>query len=222
MTATLEELTFHSFDAKAAFYDWGGFNLWLFHQINGLQPGEVYDQAMQLITLAGDRHLFPYYMAFLMCCALSSAIVRKFMGSINLKRQIYRWLGVLLVFGIGYVAVAAVIYGLKDYFQYPRPFIALQEGTFRVIGGLPELEKHWQTFPSGHAAFITLAVQSLRPVMNHLLRFLGWLLILMVCWSRIALGMHFPADVLAGFLLAWMVTALLQLMLYKWMGLLHK
>lgn len=88
---------------------------------------------------------------------------------------------------------------LKQFFQRARPTI------------LPHLvTEHSLSFPSGHAITSTILYGSLLFMLplffrNKSLRLMGQILlgglILSICVSRIYLGVHYPSDVLAGFLL---------------------
>lgn len=80
--------------------------------------------------------------------------------------------------------------------DFPRPPAVLGAAA-HVIG---EAESH-HSFPSGHSVYAALLVGTLWPLVPSSLRgalvgFLVW-----VGWSRIAAGAHFPADVVAGWVL---------------------
>ncbi|MBX3662420.1 MAG: lipoprotein signal peptidase [Burkholderiales bacterium] len=85
---------------------------------------------------------------------------------------------------------------LKLGLNFPRPPAVLGT-TIHVFG---EMELH-RSFPSGHSVYAALLVGTLwrmvpAPLRSLLIGYLFW-----VGWSRIAVGAHFPADVLAGWLL---------------------
>ena len=94
---------------------------------------------------------------------------------------------ILLVLG------ALFTHGFKQGLNIPRPFSALGEGAFHVIG--PELKHH--SFPSGHS-FTALAAAGL--LMLHLKK--GFSLVLTIgllaAFSRVAVGAHWLLDVLVG------------------------
>ena len=54
-------------------------------------------------------------------------------------------------------------------------------------------------YPSGHMAVITALVFTLWPYVSWPLRIAGLALMLLVAWSRVYLGVHFPLDILGGF-----------------------
>jgi signal peptidase II len=82
---------------------------------------------------------------------------------------------------------------LKLWFDFPRPPAVLGD-MVRVIG---DKELHY-SLPSGHATYAALVVGALWPLMGRRGRISLMLYATLVGWSRIAAGMHFPADVLAG------------------------
>ncbi len=95
---------------------------------------------------------------------------------------------------------------LKFLFSYPRPFLNISEFTpLFMSGGL--------SFPSGHATvFSALAV-----VMFFENRKMGIFFIacaLLVGLARIVAGVHYPIDILAGFI----VGAFGVLIIYKYTG----
>lgn len=91
--------------------------------------------------------------------------------------------------------------GLKHGLDLPRPFAVLDHASFHVIG--PALSG--RSFPSGHttAAFLVAAL-----VGGHALRMRFWLPLVLgatlVGLSRIAVGAHWPYDVLGGAIIGWL------------------
>ncbi|MCQ4145008.1 phosphatase PAP2 family protein [Vogesella sp. AC12] len=108
--------------------------------------------------------------------------------------------------------VAAVLLGigsailLKAAFAVPRPFLVLPAGSVQLLDVLPANG----AFPSGHAMASALLAGVLAGVLAQGRRW-WWqaglmALVLLVCWSRIAIGVHWPLDVLVGAALGWVIA----------------
>jgi len=174
---------------KAIFYDWGGINVWLFHAINNLRA-EYLDQFMLLGTALGDHMLFPVYIAIISLFAVFAA------SRSAVSHQCDLWLAVLAVLGIAYVLDGQLLVILKPLLDFPRPPLALPPASVHIVG----IAEYRHSLPSGHSSFAVLLVASLWPVLSRSGRAAG---VFFVCWvgiSRVSLGAHFPADVLAGYL----------------------
>ena len=110
--------------------------------------------------------------------------------------------------------------GMKQLIGGARPPAVLNPQEFRLIG--PELTRN--AFPSGHSAtiFALCGVFCLTTAKNWL-RVLLLLFAAIVAFSRIAMGVHWPRDVVAGALLGWVLIwaglKLAPLMRWGWQGL---
>ncbi|WP_157632486.1 phosphatase PAP2 family protein, partial [Bacillus cereus] len=109
----------------------------------------------------------------------------------------------LIGFSAAFLLALLVATALKLWFDFPRPPAVLGD-LARVIG---DKELHY-SLPSGHATYAAMVVGALWPLMGRRGRLSLMLYATLVGWSRIAAGMHFPADVLAGWTLGWSCTAL--------------
>lgn len=85
------------------------------------------------------------------------------------------------------------VYGLKAAFAIPRPFDSLPE----VLSLLPETG---YAFPSAHSAFFMALAVSVLPFhkkFGYALVFLAF----MIGIARIVAGVHYPIDILGGFVI---------------------
>ena len=185
---------------KTFLYDWGGLNVWLFKLINGIHQPYL-DSFMQWGTRLGDHDNFPLYAALIAVAAVLSTKTRG-------RLALLPWAGVLIVFVLGYFVDGLVVGWLKEWFSYPRPMLALPVTEVHVVGAPEHNLQH--SFPSGHTSFAMLVAASLWPVLKSRGRWLAVLFVVWVALSRIVLGAHFPADVLAGALSCLLVVVLLR------------
>ncbi len=118
---------------------------------------------------------------------------------LELKRK---WKEIILVFFTALFA-RAITEVIKYIAQAERPFIKLSD----VIALVPE--SAYSSFPSGHATFfMALAVAIYLTHKRAGLVFIFFALIIGI--SRIAVGVHFPVDILAGFALGIIVPLLVK------------
>lgn len=199
--------------SKELFYDWQGLNLWLFKLINSMH-GINYDSLMLLITQLGNEKHFQATLSVLAIYALLSGLWGKLRRHGGVRQHFLMWCGALLVLGAGFFVTIYVKDSLKDYFAYPRPVAALAESEVTVVEQQPWSD-NYRAFPSGHVSFITLMIVGLWPVLSHHMRIFGGTLIFLVAWSRVALGVHFPADAVGGFLITMLIVITLRWLIYK-------
>jgi membrane-associated phospholipid phosphatase len=201
---------------KEIFYDWGGANIWLFHAINDIRYAWL-DDAMLLGTGLGDHILFPFYVGLLTLFALV-VVNTPAQNPAYYRAQVTRWMAVIAVFSCAYLFDGLLLGVLKPLLDFPRPPLALPPDTVHVVG-IPEFH---HSLPSGHSSFAMLVTASLWPVLNQRWRVAGAFFVLWVGISRISLGAHFPADVMAGLLSSLVVVLLVYVAIQKLMQLIGK
>ncbi|HON30811.1 MAG TPA: phosphatase PAP2 family protein [Ottowia sp.] len=107
-----------------------------------------------------------------------------------------------VLFSLALAAIAAA--GLKHGFHLPRPFM-LGLGTAWLPHGATA------GFPSSHtAAAAAFAASAALAPLRWPVRGLLLASALAMAWSRVALGLHFPSDALAGLCLGVLCAALVQ------------
>ncbi len=107
-----------------------------------------------------------------------------------------RWIVLLAILAVA-LADQTSSHVLKPLIQRVRPCIAL-EGVHLLVG------RHMSfSMPSSHAANF-FAVATIFAAFFKRWQWIFWSLAALVAYSRIAVGVHYPADVLAGALLGWL------------------
>lgn len=109
----------------------------------------------------------------------------------------------LIVLRNSIIAYAATFF-FKTLIARPRPIIILNDITAR------EMVTFGDGFPSGHTALATVVAITLLPYFPRAFKWVPFVWIAMVAWSRIYLGVHAPLDVLGGFVLGLLVVILAE------------
>ena len=100
-------------------------------------------------------------------------------------------------FGVCFLVGMLLAWTAKVAFALPLPSDLYASDMVWVLGAPDSL----YTFPSGHAVYTGAVVGCLWPLGPWPFRVFLLALAAAVGWSRVALGAHFPADIVAGFLL---------------------
>jgi membrane-associated phospholipid phosphatase len=194
---------------KEILYDWNGANLWLFHAINGIHtPG--LDEFMRIGTALGGHSNWVYYLSALLLCAIIITPYQMGAGTGRDEAGI-RWLLAIAVFVFAYFIEGFLLDWIKPTLHFPRPFIALN-GMANILS---HAEDHTAGFPSGHSTFAMLVGATFWMVTKHghysfIIRLTITGFVLWVGISRISLGVHFPADVLGGYVFSLLVVLLVR------------
>jgi membrane-associated phospholipid phosphatase len=94
----------------------------------------------------------------------------------------------------------AYVYGVKPWFDIPRPPAVLASDTFNLIG----TARYDRAFPSGHSATaFTVAGVCILYVRAAWLRTVLFVLATLIAISRVMVGAHWPLDVIFGALGGW-------------------
>lgn len=104
---------------------------------------------------------------------------------------------------VTYIVVGIVKYGILR----PRPYTQIASLVVLNYESDP-------SFPSGHTALATVTALCLSEYFGHKRLFI--LIPLVVALSRMYIGVHYPSDVLGGFLIGIIITFLCRYLLEKW------
>lgn len=195
---------------KSIFYDWGGLNVWLFHLINNVR-GSFIDPIMQFGTDIGDHGNFPLYIAATALAGLTLSARATTHDRAVGDAVLRAWMITLAVFACANVVDGLLVGWLKDWLDLPRPPRVLSPESLHVIGA----PIYTHSLPSGHSAFAMTVAASLWPLLRRPARVALVMFVLWVGVSRVSLGMHFPADVIAGYTLALIVVVSMRSILRR-------
>lgn len=168
-------------------YDWGGANVDLFLSMNRAVP-DAWLWLPESLTWLGSYWGAPAVVAVLLLWSRSQSSGHAMRVKIVLTR-----------FVVGLLFALSVVAAAKAALAFPRPSTVLGETAFRVLGTPDSL----YALPSGHATYAAVLATTLWPLFGWPARVALLTFMVGVGWSRVALGAHFPADVLAGFTLGW-------------------
>jgi signal peptidase II len=183
-----------------AIYDLGGLNRAIFYAVNLTDfPGWVD------IMLTGTR-LGNFYTAFGMYLLVAGLILIWRLHLLRLDKrevassvEVGRVFLVFVILAISHTLSQQIAEMIKHAIAMPRPYIALPEGTVRKLDIWLSARHEYQSFPSGHAAFSAVMLFGLWPLLNRPLRIVAGVVAAWIMISRMALGVHFPSDLIVGF-----------------------
>jgi membrane-associated phospholipid phosphatase len=152
----------------------------LFRAINGLGPGP------KLLYHTLNPHLQNYALLIVVAAALAARVGRRHVPAV-----------VALVGGSALLAwgMLEAIYAAYD---RPRPEEVLPPGAVNMGGRWDFIE----SFPSGHMA-ITAALAGATAMAFPRFRTALWSYVLLIAFTRVLFGAHFPLDTVAGTLLGY-------------------
>lgn len=199
-------------DMKEVVYNWFGLNVWLFHFINNIRS-EFLDKVMLLGTNLGSHAHFDIYIIFLIVLVFY-ALAKKNTSFIS-KQEIYFYFAPIVVFSISFLIDGLFLEIIKPLLDFPRPALILPIGSFNIIG----IAEYHRSLPSGHSSFAMLIVASIWPLLFTWQKRIAVTFVLWVGISRVSLGAHFPADVLAGFASAFLIVIIVRAVLRRFLKL---
>lgn len=168
---------------KAIFYDWGGLNGALFQCVNAATPPSLMPLAWLFSNVLGNYWTAPLVIIGLWAWSRSTAEVER---ALAIRHQ-------LLQFVVGFGIAFAIASSLKLGLDFPRPAAVFGQLN-HVLGAV---EEHY-SLPSGHSTYAALVAGALWSLVGMRQRLALIAYVVLVGWSRIAAGMHFPADVVVG------------------------
>ena len=160
-------------------------NVELFYFINNTLQNHVFDLIMPYLTHVGGF------------CVLSVLLIIIILYSWFKKYQTLKRIAILAL--IAFLFSDIIVFLLKNIFQEPRPFVSLNHVHLLISESDPN------SFPSGHTtstlSVVTIFILKMKKLSKNHYKLLNLALIifaLLIPFSRIYVGVHYPFDVLAG------------------------
>ena len=172
---------------KWILYDWFGWNQQIFFSLNNVDSAAL-DAALRLVSIVGDYHYFPLYLLAGVGYAAWQRRAGRSADAAAMHQALWR-------FALGFAAGFVLVGALKVAFDFPRPAAVFGPHS---VHWLDNGESRF-ALPSGHAAFAALIAAAIWPTFGRFGRAALLLFAFAVGLSRIGLGVHFPADVVAGY-----------------------
>ncbi|MFZ5805615.1 MAG: phosphatase PAP2 family protein [Verrucomicrobiota bacterium] len=173
-------------------------DLQIFRFINGEWTSPAMDRFMALVSDFG------FWMIPLACVGLGLLIFGKWRARIFL----------LLVALSILIGDTGVVQGIRAVVNRSRPWQTLENVRYVDMRGVeirtPAPPKEGRSFPSGHVCNNT-AVALLASIFYYPWGMLMWLWVVLMSYSRIYTGAHYPSDVLASIPIAIVYTCLIYL-----------
>lgn len=172
----------------------------IFFFINGSLSNPIFDWFMPMLDKPG-----PYLLPFL------------FLWIYLIFKTKTRKLFIFLLIPFTILCVDQSGLAVKKLELRARPWVGQETGTVNHLGGSGGKHK---SFPSNHAA----NAAALAVIFSYLVRkpkYIFWIFAAIVMFSRIYIGVHYPADIIAGALLGFVISKLI-LILFEKIRLLNK
>ena len=150
--------------------------------------------AQQSVIFGAVLIFFAQYLPHLVV-VIFLALVGLAAYSLRRKLEIIGW-GLMA----GLLARFGVVSLIRFFYHRPRPFI-----TYSLLPLVPE---GGFSFPSGHAAFF-FALSTVIYFYNQRWGIYFLVASFLISISRVAVGVHYPSDVMAGAAIGWLVAYLL-------------
>ncbi len=176
---------------KEILYDFYGYNESWFAYLNKLCSHDLLQTIFYNLSKIFDiEHFAIYY------------LIAASFGFFMKPEAFSKYYDFMVRLGIGYACFGLLYALLKFTMNMPRPFCSGIE--FITIMDIAK-ERCWSSFPSSHTGLAMLLTLYLWPYIGIFTRLLFVLLISLVGISRIALAMHYPADIFYSLFIALLV-----------------
>lgn len=195
-------------------YHWNGYNKELLVSIHNFSYHPTFHLIMEIMS----SYIGHFKWATVTIPVIALLVYLSF--KIKKKNQVVPYcfsaLKCFAVMLISLVIAGEIVDIMKEYFAMPRPFCSVEDNLIKNLA-MHKAYKHkcFQSFPSGHTAYVTVLLASLWPILNFWFRLLGIAIVILVGISRVVLAMHYPMDVGTGCFIALVTVVIMHQILAK-------
>ena len=180
---------------KDLIYDFYGHNEQIFHEINHTLSGSFAQHMSKYVSHLFDLEMFTVYY-----CIIFAMLTYRIV-TIKQYEQYSFCYDFMVKIGICYACFGFIYAALKFGVNMPRPFCSLPEGSFTTIMDVTK-ERCQSSFPSSHTGLVFLITLFLWDYVGWSARIFWLGMVALVGLSRMALAMHYPADILYSLIIA--------------------
>lgn len=181
------------------FYNFNGYNKELFLQINHFTNINILPFILQIISWPFGISKFAIYYVF--CVIYFFIILNRIDDHTEYKNKFWNIYNNMVRVGIIYSFFGLLYAFLKYNINLPRPFCSLRSEDFFTIADISK-ERCLSSFPSSHTGLAVIIAYFLWPYLNYGQKIFATLIIILVGVSRLALAMHYPADIIYSIFIA--------------------
>lgn len=183
------------------FYNFAGFNKQIFLIINHNTNISILPRILQLISWPfGISKFAIYYTAI----AVYFFFRLKKLDSYSQEKEFWHVFNEMTIIGITYACFGFIYAALKFSINLPRPFCSLLADSFHTIINTGS-ERCLSSFPSAHTGLAVIITYFLWPYLRTSGKLTAIALIALVGIARMTFAMHYPADIIYSFSVAFIV-----------------
>lgn len=183
------------------FYNFAGFNKQIFLIINHATNISILPRILQLISWPFGISNFAVYYAVL---AVYFFLRLKKLDSYSQEKEFWPFFNKMTRLGITYACFGFIYAALKFSINLPRPFCSLPASSFSSIINT-EAERCLSSFPSAHTGLAIIITYFLWTYLRTSGKLTAIAVVTLVGISRMTLAMHYPADIIYSFFVAFIV-----------------
>lgn len=205
---------------KDFLYDFNGFNIILFHYINNLfANNSFFEFIIPILSAIGSWKTFPFIILALLLISLLKISYKHQLTFYQtfFNNEFKAYFNILVPICVAYIITICIAYILKNFLIFPRPLCILENLNIIKEIGYSSIDQMIYdrcnedgSFPSAHSSIAAVLIIGLWKKLGNFGQILGILYLLIIGVTRIAIGVHFPADVIWGTILGASVMLLIS------------